>query len=238
MVDESVRGKGWGGAIFSAAMEHYRSKNISIVGLDGVEEQVSTYGRRGFKKTTTIQIVVRPTLKDRPLQKKPNAVDGVTPEEELKDIREIPFEWLVESDAAHTGFKRQRLWSNEGMFARDDAWGFAITSRKYHALLAWTLVRSCHEGYRVGPVYADTEAQASALVQEVLKKVGDVEGKTLTAEVFAPSEKGLKVFKDLGWDIMPVEYHRMWLDGVVAKPQRDGGRAGRGMYAIFDASTG
>ncbi|OCL14576.1 hypothetical protein AOQ84DRAFT_404495 [Glonium stellatum] len=235
IMNEAYRGKGWGRALFQAALESYAANGTTIVGLDGVEEQRKTYERRGFVATGLIRLMTRPSLKEIPLG---NAEIKLADGEKLVDLREIPRKALVESDLAHSGFERPALWSDEALFHRSDLYGYAIVSSTDPSkLLGWIMVRRCERGHRFGPLYADSYEQASILLRVAMGKINTADG-SMISEVFPNNPKAVQLFEALGWKWAGVDYHRMWLGGRAPREQQEGGRGEKGMYAIFDASEG
>ena len=76
-------------------------------------------------------------------------------------LERIPPRVLAQSDLEHTGLHRERMWSHEAMFSRDDVRGFALVKEDGpEELEGWVLVRSCESGYRVGPLYANSPDRA------------------------------------------------------------------------------
>ncbi|KAF2493561.1 hypothetical protein BU16DRAFT_83657 [Lophium mytilinum] len=235
IVNEQHRGKGWGAALFRSLLKFYADHNTGIVGLDGVAEQVPTYERRGFVTKCPLVLMVRPSASEAPLSK---AVFEPEEGEKLVNLREVPQKLLVESDLAHTGFERPKLWSDEALFSRPDVYGYAlVSSTDANKLLGWVMVRRMEHGHRFGPLLADLYKQASVLLNKAMQDIESSKG-SMVAEIFSPNPEGRKVFEELGWVWGGVDYHRMWLNGKAPKEQDVGGRGEKGMFAIFDAAEG
>jgi GNAT superfamily N-acetyltransferase len=235
IINAPYRGRGWGAALFKELLASFRASNTIYLGLDGVEEQVNTYKRRGFEIAATIKLAMRTSLVEKP---KTVEVVEVGEEEQVMDIKDIDPELLAQLDLAHTGFYRPAYWSQEGLFSRKDAYGYALfsTARGEPKLAGYVLVRRCHEGHRFGPLYAETYDQAKYLLwraMEVLTGNG-----SMVAEVYGSNLQGLKVFEELGWKWAGVDFYRMWLGGKVPSEQQESGKATKGMFAIFDACAG
>ncbi|OCK81182.1 hypothetical protein K432DRAFT_326797 [Lepidopterella palustris CBS 459.81] len=235
IVNAAYRGNGWGRALFNALLAYYVANNATVVGLDGVEEQVKTYERRGFVKTGLIRLMTRPSLKESPF---PTSSIKLTESAKLVDLRDVSLSLLTENDFAHTGLERSTLWTDEALFSRSDVFGYAIiSSNEPIKLLGWVMVRRCEQGHRFGPLYADSYEQAYVLLRSAMEKIEESDG-SMIAEAFPNNPQGVKVFQDLGWTWAGVDYHRMWLGGRVPKEQQKGGRGEKGMFAIFDAAQG
>ncbi|OSZ99858.1 GCN5 N-acetyltransferase [Trichoderma parareesei] len=236
IMNERYRGRGWGAALFKAMLDTYQKNGIHTVGLDAVQEQVNTYARRGFVEAARIKLMTRVSAHEVPISyadKQPKQGHRVT------DIREVDARAMASLDHAHTGLYRPALWTEEALFSRPDAFGFAILSEASDDLQGLILIRRCEHGHRVGPLIADCTEHASLLLQlamshqSILTSTG-----SLIAETFGPNEYAARVFSDLGWQWAGLDYHRMWLEGRVPIEQQEGGKGPRGMFAVFDAGQG
>jgi len=234
-VNEAMRGRGWGAALFQAGLERFAARGATTVGLDAVREQVGTYARRGFVEAATINVMVRNGLAIQPLNQgllRPD--DG----EELIPLDHIPAKVLTKSDLEHSGLERPMLWTQDAMFSRPDAFGFALVREgSTDQLEGWILVRGCQHGFRFGPLYATSPSRAALLLRTAMKRVEKQEG-TFIAEVWPQNPNAVSVFEEAGWKSAGVDYHRMWLHGVVPKEQQPGGLASKESYAVFDAAEG
>lgn len=201
-----------------------------------MKEQVGTYSRRGFVDMEKIRLMGRKGMKEKCLDGGLEHVHEMT--ERCTELEHIPTRLLVESDLQHTGLERTTLWSKEAMFDRDDTIGLALVKEgKPEELEGWILVRSCEQGWRFGPLYATTPANATFLLRTAMKRLEEGDG-SFIAEMWLKNEKAIEVFEDAGWESLGLEYHRMWLDGNVPEAQQAGGKAEREMFAVFDAGEG
>ncbi|KIW02404.1 uncharacterized protein PV09_06224 [Verruconis gallopava] len=232
-VKEPVRGLGWGSALFKRLLEEFTKAGVEYVGLDGVEEQVKTYERRGFVDTALVRLMTRKGVMEVPL------ADGfahASGHERLVPLEDIPTEVLVASDLSITGFERSTTWSKEALFDRDDAWGLALIREGVKEdLEGWILVRSCEHGFRFGPLYAQTKQDARFLLHQAMYRLQGSKGDYI-AEVWPQNPAAVEVFEELGWAWCKIDYHRMWLNGNVPAAQLAGGKAEKEMFAIFDAA--
>ncbi|KAH0376013.1 hypothetical protein KCU92_g9960, partial [Aureobasidium melanogenum] len=257
VVQPTNQGKGYGRALFGAVLQEFKDNGTTIIGLDAVVEQKSTYERRGFVEsplgkircmswniTTNIHHTTSHDLNTR-LQ--------------LVDINGVPHHLLIRSDLDHTGFERKQLWSEE-FFNRSDLFGFALINekgaRKDEDIRAWTVVRQVPQGYRLGPVYAADQESAHRIIvaamEHAMRRIENTSitsamsqprqensaAYTITAEIWDGNPQAVKLFEMLGWSSVGVNYHRMWLHGRATPQQSKGGLANSGMYAIFDAAIG
>lgn len=244
-------------------MDEFALSKTKYVGLDGVAEQKQTYQRRGFVESPlgTIRCMSRNLVTHTAI----DPADITTPGYQLVDIRDVPVSLLVQSDLAHTGFERKKLWT-PAFFNRPDCYGVALTKDKHSRasidqgeLLAWVVVRRASLGYRFGPIYAtDSKAAACVLRAAMLRATPElirctpmdgestseaamnsvVDTAQLTVEVWCGNPAAVALFDNLGWKSIGVDYHRMWLNGTPTKEQDEGGLAHEGMFAIFDAAIG
>lgn len=214
--------------------------------------------RRGFVVSPLgeVQIMMRPLLAKKPA---PVPASNI----HIIDIRNVPLRLLVRDEAKYTGFERPALWSNEHIFNRKDVDGVAVANRESPQsaddLLAWAITRRCSGGIRVGPVYAKDPAAAKAVIATAMEKATPkaiqdaplpseamnewsvdkiLDEATLVTEVWGGNSEAVKIFKELGWEEVPVSYYRMWVDGKATQEQSKGGAAQEGVYAIFDAAVG
>ncbi|KAK1242007.1 hypothetical protein MKX07_007830 [Trichoderma sp. CBMAI-0711] len=138
IMNEGYRGRGWGAALFKAMLDTYQKNGIHTVGLDAVQEQVNTYARREFVEAARIKLMTRVSAHEVPISyadKQPKQGHRVT------DIREVDARAMASLDHAHTGLYRPALWTEEALFSRPDAFGFAILSEASDDLQGLILIR-------------------------------------------------------------------------------------------------
>lgn len=230
-----MRGRGWGAKLFQSLLDHFKRHNTRLVGLDAVETQVGTYGRRGFVETDRIKVMVRKSLQELALEGGLEHVQELN--ERCTDLGHVPSRILAESDFQHAGFNRPQLWSL--LLNRDDVSGFALVKEVGAVepeLEGWIVVRRSIGGWRLGPLYATTRRHAEFLLKTAMKRLEAEEG-NLVVEVWGSNSAAVKIFEDAGWT-HALDYHRMWIDGRVPDAQKPGGKASSDMFATYDASTG
>jgi GNAT superfamily N-acetyltransferase len=235
LMNKEFRGRGWGADLFRELLASFKASNTIYVGLDGVEEQVNTYKRRGFETAATIKLATRPSIVEKP---KTVELVELVEGEQVVDIKGIDPELLARLDLAHTGFYRPAYWSQKGLLSRKDAYGYALlsTAQDEPKLAGYVLVRRCQEGHRFGPLYAETYEQARFLLWKAMEALTG--NGSMIAEIYGSNPQGLKVFEELGWKWAGLDYYRMWLSGKVPKEQQQSGKATTGMFATFDACAG
>ncbi|KAL0256533.1 hypothetical protein SLS55_008928 [Diplodia seriata] len=244
VVDEAYRGTGGGGRLFQAALDEFARQGTERVGLDGVLEQMGTYGRRGFVESGRVKLMGMKEVKELPVE----GLDEPPSTTRLKALKDVDPAALVAADERATGLRRTHLWTKELLVEREDAWGFAATGGEDGGVggdqvLGFVLVRSCQHGYRVGPLYAPTRGWARALLLRVMQEVKSFDGsvvaeKSLVAEVWGENPVAVETFEELGWEYTGMDYSRMWLNGKETEAQKKGGLAEKEVFAWFDAGEG
>jgi len=263
IVDHAFRGLGLGRELFSRAMQDFQSHGTKIIGLDAVAQQKGTYERRGFVESSLgmLRLMSRPLVVKEGIHSSVEVT--VTTSTHVVSLDSVPHHLLVEHELKYTGFKRRSLWNDKHMFGRPDVYGWALVSKlrpdAVEDIYAWSMMRRCSKGARIGPVYArDTEtakvvlavvtkAATAAYIQSVpmqgeamssWEEMQINEEASMVAEVWTGNSEAQAVFESLGWTPAGVDYHRMWLDGKATEAQSEGGLAGTGLFAVFDAAVG
>ncbi len=150
IVAPGMRGQGHGLALWQAGMARLKGR---LIGLDGVVAQQANYRKSGFVlawNNARYSGLVRPA----------------PPPDPLPLAATLPFEALVAYDAAGFGGPRPaflRAWiDTPGHLA------LALPGRpglsSPHGLRGWGLVRPCREGVKIGPLFADSAADAALLL--------------------------------------------------------------------------
>ena len=235
LMNSAHRGNGLGAALWKGMDAIWQSNGTQMIGLDGVEEQVPTYTRRGFVDVGRIPLMVCSAEVVKGLR----AEDDVVPEGRFGDLREVERGEVARLDRELTGLDRTKYWVSSDLLEREDVLGFTYSSTSNEGLSGFVLVRGCAEGHRVGPLFAPSSAVAAHLLQLVMwhPSITASTG-SLIAEVFGANKEAKNVFEKLGWTDAGVEYHRMWYKGKVPEAQQEGGSGTKAMFAVFDAACG
>lgn len=234
IMNAGFRGRGLGRTLWEEMEAVFRANATTVIGLDGVQEQVETYKRRGFEDCARIPLMVRESLKGKALDGGGVQLD-LTETVNMQDLRDVDPGELARLDYEHTGLDRSTYWSSDALLSREGAFGLAIVSEA--RVTGFVYVRRCEHGRRVGPLYAETYAQAKQLLHRAMNDSAVMDGSYI-AEIFGTNSAGRKVFEELGWVYADLSYHRMWLHGKVPEEQQEAGKGAKGMYAIFDACAG
>ncbi len=145
IVAPAHRGKGYGMMLWRGAMARMEGRTT---GLDGVVAQQANYAKSGF------------ALAHRNLRYGGIVRAGTAgPASGLRPAGEVPFAALAEYDAAHFGCARPeflRAW-----LALSES--RALVFERAGKIRGFGVVRRCHEGCKIGPLFADDEATAEAL---------------------------------------------------------------------------
>ncbi|CAI6319495.1 unnamed protein product [Periconia digitata] len=231
----AYRGQGLGRELWNRMDASFHESQTEMIGLDGVEEQVKTYERRGFVDVARIPVMSRVSLKTRPL---PAVELDPDVKDRLVDMKSVDEDLLARLDLEHTGLDRSAYWLNNGIHHhRQNTFGLALAESSTEELRGFLLVRDCEHGQRFGPLYAETLQGAKALLYTAMDRSSDSDG-SMIAEVFGGNPEARRLFEELGWESAGVDYHRMWLNGKVPEEQQENWKGASGMYAIFDACAG
>lgn len=203
------RGKGWGAAVFQATMDVFKENGVEYIGLDGVPEQKKTYERRGFREVSKIRNMMREGIEKESVEGGSEAPEGMRFVDARDIVKSGPLK-IVEYEEKVTGFKRSKLWGEEGVWKRPetDAFGYVAMS-KDDEIEGLVIVKDCENGMRVGPIYAKSEALAKSLLNAGMARTAKYGSGTLGAEVNMENKAAVKLFEDAGWKDAGVDYSRV-----------------------------
>jgi GNAT superfamily N-acetyltransferase len=151
IVRSDLRGRGIGSPLFERALARAGDR---IVGLDGVLAQQASYERRGF-------VLAHRNVRWR-------TTGGGARPGGLSELSSVPFGQLLAFDTAVFGCERER-------FLR--AWidrpaGHAVACVDGGRLSGYGVLRPCHAGMKVGPLFAEDSEVAEALLAGLLAAAG------------------------------------------------------------------
>lgn len=153
IVAPTHRGKGYGMQVWNAGVD--RLADLPCVGLDGVLAQTDNYQKSGFKF-----VHKNCRYEGNPEQFRAKASGELDQGEHLKPLAAVGVDTLVSFDERYFPTRRETFlnaWATQ-----PDHLGFAIM--RGHEICAYGIIRSCSMGYKIGPLFAQTTAQASSLV--------------------------------------------------------------------------
>lgn len=152
MVSPEHRGKGYGMHLWRAALEHL--EGLPSIGLDGVLAQQENYRKSGFAyahRNGRFKCVT-------PLPLSQLTSDPV---EQVVPANDVDFDALCAFDAVHFPTRRAdflRDWISEPGHR-------ALAIHNTHRVVAYGVIRPCHEGYKIGPLFCENARQAAILMQ-------------------------------------------------------------------------
>ncbi|MDD4254331.1 MAG: GNAT family N-acetyltransferase [Methanofollis sp.] len=153
IVRPDVRGRGYGLAVTRAALAHAGDRTI---GGDGVLAMQQKYhDRLGFD-------VIYRNIRYR-------GTGGGTMPAGLVPASAVPFADLVAYDAGIFSAARPKFLAP--WLLQEGATALALSGRD--GIAGYGVVRPCFEGYKIGPLFADTPAAAEALLDGLLASVPD-----------------------------------------------------------------
>lgn len=153
IVKPEYRGKGYGWKLWQVAMKYLDSHNV---GLDGVVAQQENYKKSGF--TRAYANIRYEGVGTKASKKFKNIVS----------ISGVPLDQLLKYDRQVFPTDRPsflKLWIAQ---PKSLALGYMIEGK----LLGFGMVRPCRVGYKVGPLFADSEKIADELFQQFRAFVG------------------------------------------------------------------
>lgn len=152
IVKPEYRGQGYGLAVWNAGMEYLKGRNV---GLDGVVAQQDNYKKSGFK------------LAYRNIRYEGVTGGGSSENLAIVDLSEVPFETVESYDRPffpdnRTAFLEKWLRQPESV-----SLGFIQDG----SLAGYGMIRVCREGYKVGPLFADSPEIAETLFNALKSRV-------------------------------------------------------------------
>lgn len=148
IVHPSFRGQGFGYQIWQHAMQY---ANECTIGLDGVIAQQQNYAKFGFKLAhRNIRYSLNETTSFRHFK-----------HDHLILANQFPCAKLFEYDQLHFQYKRHAFLT---------AWLFmpnakALIYHDHHQIKGYGVIRECSLGYKIGPLFADTNDIATIIFQ-------------------------------------------------------------------------
>ena len=144
IVKPQFRGQGFGTEIWNAGMKYLRGRNI---GLDAVLEQQKLYEREGFW----------PCYKS--VRHQGVGTGQESRAEGLKYLSEVPTKDLLAYDDLY--FPVPRHVFTKSWFRQPGV--VALGALDDGELEGYGVLRECHQGYKIGPLFADDEDVADSL---------------------------------------------------------------------------
>lgn len=153
IVSPEARGRGYGMRIWNEGLKYLAGRNI---GLDGVVDQQDNYKKSGFK------------LAYRNIRFQGVGGGECLPGSRIVNLDAIPFPFLEDYDRPFFPDKRNaflRAWVSQ---PESHALGIEENGR----LCGYGVIRPCRSGYKIGPLFADSEDGAEELFVSLKSRVG------------------------------------------------------------------
>lgn len=194
IVDPDFRGRGYGMRIWSAAMRRLEGM---VVGLDGVVAEQANYARSGF------------VLAHRSIR------FGGTPHGDERDdavpLARADLDEVAAYDEPCFGAPR-RAFLGQWL---DQPGACALGIRSAGRLSGYGVIRPVHEGWKIGPLFADDAETASAILGGLAHHAGH--GTMVFLDVPEPNSAGVALARAAG--LQPVfETARMYRGGEPGLP--------------------
>lgn len=151
IVREGFRGQGYGLALWNRAMEHLGDR---IIGLDGVPDQQANYKKSGF------------VLDHENYRYEGKAVTSHKRIREIVPLSDIPFDTLLSYDREFVPAPRETFL--RGWVDLPESLTLGWMEREQ--LLGYGTIRRCGLGWKVGPLFADTESIATDLFHALISE--------------------------------------------------------------------
>jgi GNAT superfamily N-acetyltransferase len=136
IVKPEFRGQGYGYPLWQAAMQRLQERNI---GLDGVVEQQVNYRRSGFK------------LAYRNIRQQGITGGNIPYDKGLVELQNLRFSDIQAYDSKF--FPAQRYSFLKKWLQQPQSKGYAYFT--HDKLAGYGLVRTCCQGYKIGPLFAE-----------------------------------------------------------------------------------
>lgn len=151
MVDKKYRGQGYGMQLTQARLRYIANRNA---GIDGVLSMVDNYARIGYRyaHSNSRYALTNPLL-------------TFTPDPAIVDLKTLPFEQLTQYDRRYFPAPRATFLSAWIKQKTAQALGFVQDKN----LKGYGVIRKCHEGYKIGPLFADNAMIAEKLFQQLVQ---------------------------------------------------------------------
>ena len=149
IVDKNYRDKGYGIQLTQARLAYVGDRNA---GIDGVLEMVDNYARIGYQFAHS---------NARYCMKKAHVKPQ--PEPQILDLNKVPFDHLTQYDRRYFPAPRSRFLSCWILQNNSMALGFVQDNQ----LKGYGVIRKCFEGFKIGPLFADSPSIAEKLFEHL-----------------------------------------------------------------------
>ncbi len=173
------RGQGLGAKLWCYRRDRLigRLQSTAAIGMDGVFNMAPFYARGGF------------SLAHRDLR-----YEGIAKgykSSEVRVLNNIPFETLDAYDKKH--FPVPRSAFIKAWISQPGVMGYAIF--KHDHLVGYGVARPCHQGYKIGPLFADSTDIAESILSSLL---AEIKGEKVQIDIPEPNQSALKLATNFG----------------------------------------
>ena len=209
IVAPAMRGRGYGLAIWRAAMQRLRGCNI---GLDGVVAQQENYRKSGFR-------LAHRNVRYAGIAGRSSVAGGAKTGGKMSEagaaavveLSEVPFAVLAAYDRRM--FPAPRAAFLRAWIQQPDSAGLGVLSGG--ELAGYGVLRRCRAGHKIGPLFADTPALAEQLFAALCARA--TAGASVYLDIPAPNSQALALARGAG--MQPVfETARMYTGAPPALP--------------------
>lgn len=173
------RGKRYGLILLNAAMQHLEGKNV---GTDGVLHKQQTYShlfgmKFAYKNVRYEGIARKATSK--------NTVE----------LKTIPFKDVLEYDTMMFPAKRESFlkeWIKQPE-------NYSLATTKNNKLTGFGVIRKCHKGYKIGPIFADNKEYAQDIFNGL---ISNIEGETFYFDSPEANPDAIKIAEDYNMEVV------------------------------------
>lgn len=175
IVKPEHRKKGYGIQLWNEAVKYLEDKNV---GLNGVVEQQENYKKSGFK------------LAYRNIRYQGKGTGEKKTGKNLVELSEVPFDEIVQYDEEL--FPASRLAFLELWFKQPESLSLAaVVKGKLHG---YGMVRKCREGYKIGPLFADSKKYAKELLDAFISFVP--KGENVYFDIPEPNKAAVELVEE------------------------------------------
>ena len=179
VIREDMRSKKIGWTLSGAAIRHAGGRNLGIDGVYAMQEKYSS--RMGFRFAYR-------NIRWR------GVADGEK-QQGLCSAKDVPFSSLLAYDTLHFPAERRRFLDR--WIRMPGTWSSACMERGI--LRGYGVIRSCFEGYKIGPIFADT-AEIGERIMEDLTGREEVRGEPFFIDTPEPNREAVRMAKDRGME--------------------------------------
>jgi len=145
IIKPEFRGKGYGIQLWKKAIEYL--KKVDCTGLDGVVDQQKNYMKSGFN------------LAYRNIRFKGKVMEASSRSKKITSLAKIPFKTILKYD--NKFFPSERHEFLKGWISQPGSFSYGWTENG--RLKGYGVIRQCREGYKIGPLFADSSNIAEVL---------------------------------------------------------------------------